>query len=411
MVDLSEFDASTTTTNSNAAPLSHADAKAGAGKEEGWVAAGATASGVPVQWFRHFSTAVPPLTSASAPAAGVSQDDEPLLIVLANEYWDALPARQFQLTDRGWCEVCVDVADEEEDAASPYHLKWALSPHESPAVAAYVPFVLEGERQRLRELGQQPRQSARGAADEVASSALPSPGSTVPGADPTEMAGGLNVAAERAKSAQLMKRKLDAALREGVIDEEKYEKAKAMLEQQGVHINPDPVGAGAGGVSSPAAEGQQEVMDRVEVCPAGLALVQEVSAVLQHRKGAALIIDYGAQLTFVPLRLTAAALPNQNLICRSSTHALLPCWFSGADRTYSDSLQAVRGHRFHPVLSEPGTADVSCSVDFRSLRRAALALAVPETVGGRAAKPVVVHGPLTQGELLMGLGIEVSRTG
>jgi hypothetical protein len=46
-------------------------------------------------------------------------------------------------------------------------------------------------------------------------------------------------------------------------------------------------------------------MDRVEVCPAGLALVQEVSAVLQHRKGAALIIDYGAQLTFVPLRLTA----------------------------------------------------------------------------------------------------------
>ena len=81
----------------------------------------------------------------------------------------------------------------------------------------------------------------------------------------------------------------------------------------------------------------------------------------------------------------------------------------GADRTYSDSLQAVRGHQYHPVLSEPGTADVSCSVDFRSLRRAALALAVPEAASGSATKPVAVHGPLTQGELLMGLGIEVSK--
>jgi NADH dehydrogenase [ubiquinone] 1 alpha subcomplex assembly factor 7 len=81
----------------------------------------------------------------------------------------------------------------------------------------------------------------------------------------------------------------------------------------------------------------------------------------------------------------------------------------GADRTYSDSLQAVRGHQYHPVLSEPGTADVSCSVDFRSLRRAALALPVPEGASGSAAKPVAVHGPLTQGELLMGLGIEVSK--
>ena len=60
------------------------------------------------------------------------------------------------------------------------------------------------------------------------------------------------------------------------------------------------------------------------------------------------------------------------------------------------------------MLSEPGTADVSCSVDFRSLRRAALALAVPSE-SGTGAKPVVVHGPLTQGELLMGLGIEVSK--
>ena len=80
-----------------------------------------------------------------------------------------------------------------------------------------------------------------------------------------------------------------------MIDEEKYEKAKVLLEQQGLDIGLGATGA-TGGMSSSAAEGQQEVMERVEVCPAGLALVQELSAVLQQRKGAALIIDYGAQV-------------------------------------------------------------------------------------------------------------------
>ena len=41
----------------------------------------------------------------------------------------------------------------EEGDGSPHHLKWVLSPHESPAAGAYVPFILEGERQRLAEQG------------------------------------------------------------------------------------------------------------------------------------------------------------------------------------------------------------------------------------------------------------------
>ena len=59
-----------------------------------------------------------------------------------------------------------------------------------------------------------PLQRGQPAAEGVASSVLPSPASTIPGVDPTESAGGVNVAAERAKSAELMKRKLDVALRE-----------------------------------------------------------------------------------------------------------------------------------------------------------------------------------------------------
>ena len=96
----------------------------------------------------------------------------------------------------------------------------------------------------------------------------------------------------------------------------------------------------AGSTPTGAAGQQQDSLpgfDRVEVNPAGLALVQEIATRLRKRGGAALIIDYGE------------------------------------DRTYADSLQAVRQHQFFPVLEGVGTADVSTSVDFRSLRRAALA--------------------------------------
>ena len=68
-----------------------------AGEEDGWLATGETAAGVGVRWFRHLTTALP-LASAEAVPSAEEGEEEPLLIVLANEYWDALPARQFQLT-------------------------------------------------------------------------------------------------------------------------------------------------------------------------------------------------------------------------------------------------------------------------------------------------------------------------
>ena len=162
-------------------------------------------------------------------------------------------------------------------------------------VAAYVPFILEGERQRLIELNMGMERRA-GEAEE----GLPTPeAATVPGVDPTAAAGGVNIAAERGGSATLMLRKLDAALREGVIDEAQYEGAKKSLESQGL-----PMPAGKPG-AEPAKDGPsfsvnaetKEVMERMEVCPGGLAQVQEISAVLQQRAGAALIIDYGGEPT------------------------------------------------------------------------------------------------------------------
>lgn len=58
-----------------------------------------------------------------------------------------------------------------------------------------------------------------------------------------------------------------------------------------------------------------------------------------------------------------------------------------------DSLQAIRGHQFHPVLSRPGEADLTAHVDFSAVVSAAM------------AEGVEVHGPVEQGLFLERLGI------
>jgi hypothetical protein len=156
---------------------SGAAAAAGALGDGGCLAHGVTAHGVPVSWFQHFTSAVaagqPPDPPSSAPSpddddsggggggaesaqvggGGEEEEEEeeepPLLLVLANEFFDALPARQFVRTDEhGWCEVCVDIDD---DPLSDQTLRFALAPQTSAAADAYVPFLLQGERQRRAE--------------------------------------------------------------------------------------------------------------------------------------------------------------------------------------------------------------------------------------------------------------------
>ena len=58
-----------------------------------------------------------------------------------------------------------------------------------------------------------------------------------------------------------------------------------------------------------------------------------------------------------------------------------------------DTLQAVRGHQPHPVLDNPGMADISAHVDFESLANAA------------RATGAAVYGPTPQGMFLGHLGI------
>lgn len=87
--------------------------------------------------------------------------------------------------------------------------------------------------------------------------------------------------------------------------------------------------------------------------------VLEIGRRLIHDGGAALAIDYG--------HTTSAA---------------------------GDTFQAVRSHSFTDALVAPGDADLTAHVDFEALALSA------ETIGAR------VHGPVTQADFLMRLGIE-----
>jgi NADH dehydrogenase [ubiquinone] 1 alpha subcomplex assembly factor 7 len=96
----------------------------------------------------------------------------------------------------------------------------------------------------------------------------------------------------------------------------------------------------------------------VETSPAREQAARDLAEHLHRHGGAALIIDYGHS--------------------RSAP---------------SDTLQAVRGHRFVPVLAQPGEQDLTAHVDFEALARAA------SNAGAAVTKLVA------QGEWLTRLGI------
>jgi len=97
-----------------------------------------------------------------------------------------------------------------------------------------------------------------------------------------------------------------------------------------------------------------------EQSPAITAFVKSVSQRIVKHGGAALFIDYGYKATAL-----------------------------------GDTLQAVKAHKPHPILNDPGTADLTAHVDFAAVRAAALK---------EGAK---VLGPVEQGTWLKRLGIAV----
>lgn len=104
---------------------------------------------------------------------------------------------------------------------------------------------------------------------------------------------------------------------------------------------------------------EMDVGDIFEVCPGGVALVRRMARRFSRTAGAALIVDYGH--------------------VASAT---------------GDTLQAIhKGERADP-LENPGEADITAHVDFASLARSA------------SQRGAVAHGPVSQRDFLMRLGIE-----
>ena len=71
--------------------------------------------------------------------------------------------------------------------------------------------------------------------------------------------------------------------------------------------------------------------------------------------------------------------------------------YGHAEFGFGDTLQAVCRHRFADPLTNPGNADLTAHVDFAELTRRAAALGL------------TTHGPLSQGEFLLKLGIGERR--
>jgi NADH dehydrogenase [ubiquinone] 1 alpha subcomplex assembly factor 7 len=96
-----------------------------------------------------------------------------------------------------------------------------------------------------------------------------------------------------------------------------------------------------------------------ETSPASTALAEDIARIVAAKGGAALLIDYGY-----------------------------------AEATgFSETLQAVSGHRFADALAEPGQNDISAHVNFAALAEA----------GKRGG--ATVFGPVTQGMFLANVGI------
>ncbi len=95
----------------------------------------------------------------------------------------------------------------------------------------------------------------------------------------------------------------------------------------------------------------------LELCPAALAVAEDIGIRLSEDGGAALFIDYG--------------------------HVTSAC---------GDTFQALRQHQHVSILDEPGNADLTAHVDFAAF--------------AAAADSAVTHGPVTQRQFLQSLGIE-----
>jgi len=97
----------------------------------------------------------------------------------------------------------------------------------------------------------------------------------------------------------------------------------------------------------------------IERCESGKEWAASIGKHIAAHTGVALIIDYG---------------------------------YPTPPRESNETLQAMRGHKFHDVLTDPGTADLTAHVDFGAIGQAAL------------EEGTKIYGPIAQGQFLVNIG-------
>uniref|UniRef100_A0A6B2L4G5 Protein arginine methyltransferase NDUFAF7 n=1 Tax=Arcella intermedia TaxID=1963864 RepID=A0A6B2L4G5_9EUKA len=112
-----------------------------------------------------------------------------------------------------------------------------------------------------------------------------------------------------------------------------------------------------------------EIGTIIEVSPESMVVAQDIGTRIGKHGGASLLIDYGH------------------------------------DRSSEFSLQAIRAHKFVDLFENVGSADLSCMVDFSALKKAALSS--PMRNPEKPTNDVEFFGPITQGEFLKNMSIEV----
>ncbi|KAM0824510.1 hypothetical protein ACQ4PT_070158 [Festuca glaucescens] len=108
-----------------------------------------------------------------------------------------------------------------------------------------------------------------------------------------------------------------------------------------------------------ASSEELEKVEQIEVCPKAMEITEQIADRISSDGGGAIIVDYGK------------------------------------NGIVSDSLQAIRKHKFVHILDGPGSADLSAYVDFAAIKHSA----------EEVSDDISVHGPMTQSQLLGSLGI------
>ena len=105
------------------------------------------------------------------------------------------------------------------------------------------------------------------------------------------------------------------------------------------------------------------------------------------------VIAPGTVMEQSPTSRTAMRHLAQHLVAHGGAALVIDYGYLGD--AHHDTLQALKAHAFHPVLSNPGEADITAHVDFETLR------AIARDAGAN------VQGPANQGEFLIRLGAQL----